>query len=270
MQRRTADGGGQQSTAKDDGGGQGLPVACGGRACRCGTMPLVRRSLEEMGLRRMTPAQQLRAGRLPLRLGTLFVGLTLFGISMALLIQAGLGMIPWDVLHYGLARHLPLSIGTIVIAVSLVLLLLWIPLREMPGLGTIANAIWIGIVLDLVLPVIPEAEGVGVGLVMMAGGIVLNGIATAMYIGAQLGPGARDGLMTALSRLLPVSLRVVRTGIEVIVVIAGWLLGGVVGVGTVLFALTIGVLTQTFLPYLVVRLPPVHPAPAGRDPGDGR
>src|SRR5690625_2296260 len=206
-----------------------------------------------MGLRRMTPAQQLRAGRLPLRLTTLFLGLTLFGISMALLIQAGLGMLPWDVLHYGLARHLPISIGTIVVGLSLLLLLLWIPLREMPGLGTVANAVWIGVVLDLALPVIPAAEGLGVALLMMAGGIVLNGVATAMYIGAQLGPGPRDGLMTSLSRLLPFSLRVVRTGIEVAVVIAGWLLGGVVGVGTVLFALTIGWLTQLFLPLLVVR-----------------
>lgn len=226
----------------------------------------MRRSLEDLGLRRMTPAQQLRAGRLPLRLGTLFLGLTLFGISLAMMIQAGLGMMPWDVLHYGLSRHLPLSIGSILIALSLLLLLLWIPLREMPGVGTIANAIWVGVVLDVALLVLPTVEAMGGRIPMMIGGIVLNGLATAMYIGAQLGPGPRDGLSTALARLLPMSLRVVRTGIEVIVVITGWLLGGVVGVGTVLFALTIGPLVQTFLPYLSVRLPPVHPGQGTRTP----
>lgn len=228
--------------------------------------PIVRRSLEDLGLRRMTPAHQLRAGRLPLRLGTLLLGLTLFGVSLAVMIQAGLGMMPWDVLHYGLSRHLPLSIGTILIGLSLLLLLLWIPLREMPGVGTIANAIWVGIVLDLALMVVPAVEPLAGRIPMMVGGIVLNGIATAMYIGAQLGPGPRDGLSTALARLLPVSLRVVRTGIEVIVVLTGWLLGGVVGVGTVLFALAIGPLTQTFLPFLAVRLPPVHPGQGSRAP----
>lgn len=228
--------------------------------------PMVRRSLEDLGLRRMTPAQQLRAGRMPLRLGSLVLGLTLFGVSLALLIRAGLGMMPWDVLHYGLARHLPMSIGTIVVVLSLLLLLLWIPLREMPGLGTITNALWVGVALDLSLLVMPEAAGVGAGIAMMIGGIVLNGVATAMYIGAQLGPGPRDGLMTSLSRLLPFSLRTVRTGIEVIVVLAGWLLGGVVGVGTVLFAVAIGPLTQAFLPYLAIRLPPPHPTPARTPP----
>lgn len=216
----------------------------------------------------MTPAQQLRAGRLPLRLLSLFTGLTLFGISMAMLIQSGLGMLPWDVLHYGIARHLPVTIGTVVVGVSLLLLLLWIPMREMPGLGTIANALWIGVVLDLTLLVLPPAEHLGWRIAFMLGGIVINGVGTAMYIGAQLGPGPRDGLTTALSRLLPVSLRVVRTGIEVTVALVGWLLGGVIGVATVLFAFSTGPLTQFFLPHLAIRVGPVHPTP--RDDGGRR
>jgi uncharacterized membrane protein YczE len=212
---------------------------------------------DRLGLRRMSPAQQLRAGRLPRRLVQLFVGLSVFGLSMAMLIQAGRGMIPWDVLHYGLAEHLPLSFGTIVIVVALAVLLLWIPLREMPGLGTLSNAIWVGIAADFSLSVLPAPEDLPWQLLLMTVGIVLNAAATAMYIGAQLGPGPRDGLMTGLARISPLSLRVIRTGIEIAVVLIGWLLGGVVGAGTVLFALTIGPLTQFFLPPLVVRLP--HP-----------
>lgn len=221
----------------------------------------MRRSLEELGLRRMTPGQQLRAGRLPLRLVTLMVGLSLFGLSMGMLIRGGLGMIPWDVLHYGVARHAPFSIGTIVIAVSAIVLLLWIPMREMPGLGTIANAIWVGISLDATLAVLPPVQNLPGQFALMVGGILLNAAATAMYIGAQLGPGPRDGLMTGLARLLPFSVRIIRTCIEVTVVVIGWLLGGVVGVATVVFALSIGPLTQAFLPWLVVPVDP--PADSG-------
>lgn len=219
-------------------------------------------STEDLGLRRLTPAQQLRAGRLPRRLTQLMVGLTLFGLSMAMLIRAGLGMLPWDVLHYGVALHVPLSFGTIVVLVSFAVLLLWIPLREMPGLGTIANALWIGVAADVSLALLPSPTALGWQVAMMLGAIVLNGLSTALYIGAQLGPGTRDGLMTGLARRLPVSLRLIRTGIEVVVVLVGWLLGGVVGVGTVLFALAIGPLTQFFLPRLVVRLPDAPPGPA--------
>lgn len=219
-------------------------------------------STEDLGLRRLTPAQQLRAGRLPRRLTQLMVGLTLFGLSMAMLIRAGLGMLPWDVLHYGVALHVPLSFGTIVVLVSFAVLLLWIPLREMPGLGTIANALWIGVAADVSLALLPSPATLGWQVAMMLGAIVLNGLSTALYIGAQLGPGTRDGLMTGLARRLPVSLRLIRTGIEVVVVLVGWLLGGVVGVGTVLFALAIGPLTQFFLPRLVVRLPDAPPGPA--------
>ena len=221
---------------------------------------------EALGLRRMTPAQQLRAGRLPRRLVQLFVGLTLFGLSMAMLIRAGLGMIPWDVLHFGLARHLPLSFGVIVILLSVVVLLLWIPLREMPGLGTVANALWVGVAADLSLALLPELTRLPAQIGLMAGGIVLNAVATGLYIGAQLGPGPRDGLMTGLPRVIPLSLRTIRTGLEVIVVLLGWLLGGVVGVGTVLFAISIGPLTQFFLPHLVIRLPEGPGTPEDQPP----
>ncbi|USQ78006.1 membrane protein YczE [Ornithinimicrobium cryptoxanthini] len=209
-----------------------------------------------LGLARMTPRQQLRAGRLPRRLTQLFVGLTIFGLSMAMLIRAGLGMIPWDVFHYGVATHVPLSFGTIAILVSLAVLLLWIPLREAPGLGTIANAIWVGLSADAALALLTTPDSLVLQVLMMLGGIVLNGAATALYIGAQLGPGPRDGLMTGLAHRTRFSLRLIRTGIEVTVVLIGWLLGGVVGVGTVLFAVSIGPLTQLFLPPLVVQLEP--------------
>lgn len=209
-----------------------------------------------LGLQQMTPRQQLRAGRLPRRLIQLFVGLWIFGFSMAMLIRGGLGMIPWDVFHFGVASHVPLSFGTIAIIVALFVLLLWIPLREMPGLGTVANAILVGIAADVGLAVLTTPDSLVLKIALMVGGILLNAFSTALYIGAQFGPGPRDGLMTGLARRLPVSLRVIRTGIEVVVVVIGWLLGGVVGLGTVLFALSIGPLTQFFLPPLVVRVDP--------------
>lgn len=209
-----------------------------------------------LGLARMTPREQLKAGRLPRRLTQLFIGLTIFGLSMAMVIRAGLGMIPWDVFHYGVAAHVRLSFGTITIVVALAVLLLWIPLREMPGLGTVANAIWVGLAADAGLHLLTTPDSLVLQVLMMVGGIVLNGAATALYIGAQLGPGPRDGLMTGLTHRTGFSLRLIRTGLEVTVVLIGWLLGGVVGVGTVLFAVSIGPLTQFFLPSLVVQVDP--------------
>jgi len=209
-----------------------------------------------LGLQRMTPRDQLRAGRLPHRLVQLFVGLTIFGLSMAMLIRAGLGMIPWDVFHYGVASHVPLSFGTITIIVALAVLLLWIPLREMPGVGTVANAIWVGVSADIGLALFSEPEPLVLQILMMVAGVVLNAFATALYIGAQLGPGPRDGLMTGLAHRTRFSVRAIRTSLEVAVVAIGWLLGGVVGVGTVVFALSIGPLTQAFLPPLVVKVDP--------------
>jgi len=139
--------------------------------------------------------------------------------------------------------------------VKSIILLLWIPLRQMPGLGTVANAIWIGIVSDFVLRWLPFAPSLPLQLLYVAAGIAINGVATAMYIGSQLGPGPRDGLMTGVSRVTGLSLRVARTAIEVVVVAGGWLLGGVFGVGTIAYALAVGPLTQFFLPYFIVRLP---------------
>lgn len=216
-----------------------------------------RRQLAEIG-----PLAQLRAGRLGLRLPLLLVGLFLYGASMAMVLRATLGQIPWDVLHVGVSHHVPLSFGTIVVGISLLVLIPWIPLRQKPGLGTIGNALLIGPSADLVLSLTSPPEGLGWRVLLLLAGVVLNGMATGMYIGSQFGPGPRDGLMTGLARVTGGSLRLVRTGIEVTVVVIGWLLGGVVGVGTVLYAVAIGPLAQLFLPIFTVELRP------GPDDGD--
>jgi uncharacterized membrane protein YczE len=203
----------------------------------------------------LTPLQQLRAGRLPRRVGQLMVGLVLYGLSMAMMLRGGLGLDPWDVFHFGVADGLPVSFGTVVIITAVAVLLLWIPLRQAPGLGTIANAVVIGLATDaaLALLVAPDAMAGRVGL--LVGGVVLNGLATALYIGSQLGPGPRDGLMTGLVRRTGWSVRVVRTSIELAVVLVGWSLGGVVGAGTIVYALSIGPLVQQMLPFFIVSLP---------------
>ena len=211
---------------------------------------LPRRELADIG-----PLAQLRAGRLGVRVPLLLAGLFFYGASMAMVLRSTLGLIPWDVLHVGVSRHVSLSFGTIVVAVSLLVLLPWIPLRQKPGLGTIANALLIGPSADLVLSVLPAPEHLGWRLLLLIGGVVLNGVATGMYIGSQLGPGPRDGLMTGLAKVSGRSLRFVRTGIEVTVVLVGWLLGGVVGLGTALYAVAIGPLAQFFLPLFTVELP---------------
>ncbi len=210
-----------------------------------------RRQLADVG-----PLEQLRAGRLALRLPLLLVGLFLYGASMALVLRSVLGLIPWDVLHVGLQRHVPLSFGTVVILVSVLVLLLWVPLRQKPGLGTVCNALLIGPSADLVLALVPETTAPGWRILMLLAGVVLNGAATGMYIGSQFGPGPRDGLMTGLARVTGRSIRLVRTALEVGVVAVGWLLGGVVGLGTLLYAVAIGPLTQLFLPLFTVELRP--------------
>lgn len=192
--------------------------------------------------------------RLPRRLVQLYAGLLLFGVSMALLVRAQLGVIPWDVLHQGLSRQLGVSMGSVVIAVSLLLLLAWIPLRERPGIGTISNALVIGLTLDATLEVLPPVDAVPLRVLLVLTGVLLNAVATASYIGVHLGPGPRDGLMTGLVRRTGRSVRLVRTSIEAAVVLVGWLLGGTVGVGTVVYALAIGPLVQFLLPRLSVRL----------------
>lgn len=214
-----------------------------------------RRALQDL-----SPLEQLRAGRMPRRLVQLFAGLTLFGASTAMMIRSGLGLNPWTVLHAGLARHLPWSIGTVVILTGVLVLALWIPLRQVPGVGTVANTLWLGVALDLTLRVLPPVDGLGLQVPLLLSGIVLNGLAGALYIGSQLGAGPRDGLMTGLAHRTGGSLRVFRTGIEVTVLALGWFLGGTVGVGTALFALAVGPLVQRFMPWCVVLVEQPRPS----------
>jgi uncharacterized membrane protein YczE len=210
----------------------------------------------------MSPRQQLRAGRLPRRLIQLLAGLTLYGVSLAMMIRAQLGLDPWDVFHYGVSVHLPVSFGTVTILVGMAVLLLWVPLRQMPGLGTVLNVFVIGLVTDGALAVLSTPSALLPRAVLLATGIVLNGLAGALYIGSQLGPGPRDGLMTGLVRRTGHSVGLVRTAIELSALGVGWLMGGVVGVGTVAYALAIGPIMHVLLPRLTVRLEPVGiPAP---------
>ena len=200
------------------------------------------------------PIAQLRAGRLGRRLPQLYLGLVAYGVSLGLMYRGDLGLAPWDVLHSGLIEHLPMTLGQAVILMSFVVLLLWIPLREKPGLGTISNAIVVGLSADATLALLDRPDNLVLRVGLMVGGIVLCGLATAMYIGAQLGRGPRDGLMTGLARRTGRSIRLVRTGLEVTVVVIGLLLGGTLGLGTVLYALAIGPLTQLWLPAWIVTL----------------
>ncbi|KQQ98649.1 hypothetical protein ASF74_13020 [Arthrobacter sp. Leaf145] len=195
------------------------------------------------------------------RITQLLIGLAMYGISLAMFIRAGLGLDPWDVFHQGLSQKTGVSIGVVVIAVSFLVLLLWIPLRQMPGIGTIANAVLVGLFADLGLWLIPSFSHLGGQIAMLAGAVILNGIASACYIGARLGPGARDGLMTGLVRRTGWSVRLVRTGIEVVVLAVGFLLGGSVGVGTVVYALAIGPIVQVLLPKFMVPERPKATAP---------
>jgi uncharacterized membrane protein YczE len=178
----------------------------------------------------------------------LLSGLALYGASVALLTRARLGLEPWGVLAEGVMKHTGLSFGTVTGLISVAVLLLWIPLRQRPGIGTVANVLVISVTVDLVRAVVPDQHDLAWQIAFLAGGVLLNGVATATYVGARLGPGARDGLMTGLAARTGRSVRLVRTGIEVTVVVAGFALGGTVGFGTVLYALAIGPLTQALLP----------------------
>ena len=171
---------------------------------------------------------------------------------MALLVRAELGVMPWDVLHQGLARTFGGSIGLVSIVVGALLLVLWIPLHQRPGVGTLSNVMVIGVSVDVALAVLPAVDNLVVRILLVVAGIGLNAVATAAYIGVQLGPGPRDGLMTGLVRRTGGSVRLVRTSIEVVVVLSGWLLGGTLGLGTVLYALMIGPLVQPLLPVFTV------------------
>ena len=186
------------------------------------------------------------------RLPQLVAGLTLYGVSMAMQLRATLGVNPWDVFHQGLARHLPLSFGLVTAVVGVAVLLLWLPLRQRPGIGTVANVVVIAVTVDVALALVPAPSALPARIALLVGAIVLNGVATAAYVGVRLGPGPRDGLMTGLAARTGWSIRLVRSGIEVAVLAVGWLLGGTVGFGTVAYALAIGPLTQAFLPWFVV------------------
>ncbi|MFD8668169.1 YitT family protein [Streptomyces microflavus] len=204
------------------------------------------------------------------RLVQLYAGLALYGASSALLVRAGLGLEPWGVLHQGLTELTGISIGVVSIIVGAVVLLLWIPLRQRPGLGTVSNVFVVGLAMDGTLALVGGLDGFGIRIPVMVLGIVLNGVATGLYISARFGPGPRDGLMTGLNRVTGRSIRLVRTAIEVAVVVTGFLLGGSLGAGTVLYALAIGPLAQLFLRVFELPAPAkatVTPAPpAGPDP----
>ncbi|MFZ2981258.1 MAG: hypothetical protein WA085_09520 [Sphingobium sp.] len=190
---------------------------------------------------------------MPHRLFQLFWGLCLYGFSMALMLRANLGLDPWDVLHQGIAPSLGLTFGMTVNLVGLVVLLLWIPLRQRPGVGTVLNIVVIGTAVDLSLMILPTPEGYAARFAFLIGGIVLNGIAGGAYIGAGLGPGPRDGLMTGLCARTGWPVKIVRTAIELAVLTIGWMMGGTVGVGTVLYAVSIGWVVHHALPALQIK-----------------
>lgn len=193
------------------------------------------------------------SGHLTRRLSQLYLGLALYGASSALLVRSGLGLEPWNVLHQGLAERTGLTISTVSIVVGAAVLLLWIPLRQKPGLGTVSNVFVVGLAMDATLALVPDhSYGLAADVPLLIAGIVLNGAATGLYIAARFGPGPRDGLMTGLHALTGRSVRLMRTGIEVAVVATGFVLGGSVGIGTLAYALTIGPLAQFFLRYFTV------------------
>jgi uncharacterized membrane protein YczE len=182
----------------------------------------------------------------PVRWTALLTGLVAYGLSMALMVRASLGLDPWDVLHQGLSRCTGWTIGIASAIVGLAVLLAWIPLRTRPGFGTVANVIVIAVSVDASLAVLPAPAALPARVTMMLGAVVLNAFATVLYIGAGLGPGPRDGLMTGLVARTGLSVRLVRT-IEATVLAGGWLLGGTVGLGTVVYAFGIGPLVQLFV-----------------------
>lgn len=193
--------------------------------------------------------------RLAARFVQLVAGLFLYGFTMAMLVESTLGLDPWDVFHEGVANHVDLTFGQVVIATGAIILLLWIPLRQLPGIGTILNVLIIGLAADFGLAVIAQPDDLWLRVLLLIGGVVGNGFAGALYIGAALGAGPRDGLWLGLVRRTGRSVRFWRTAIEVTVLAVGFALGGTVGLGTVLYALTIGPIVQFFLPYLQAEVP---------------
>ena len=203
------------------------------------------------------------------RISQLLAGLFLYGMGISLMVRAGIGVAPWDVLTQGISHRTGIPFGLVTNIVGLLVLLLWIPLRERPGVGTVANVLLIGPSAQLGLALIPQQTAPVLQGLVFAGGLALVAVATGLYIGARLGPGPRDGLMTGLHRRTGWRIWMVRTGIEVIVVIAGWLLGGQVGIGTLAFALLIGPMVGVTLPLFRVpeRATPGAPAETETEPG---
>jgi uncharacterized membrane protein YczE len=196
---------------------------------------------------------------LPRRLAQLYAGLVLYGVSGSFILLSGLGNDPWDVLHQGLSRQTGIGTGWWVCIVGALVLLLWIPLRQRPGLGTVSNVVIIGVAVVIMLALFDQPSELSARIALLAAGVVLNGVATGMYIGARFGPGPRDGLMTGFAARGH-SIRVVRTGIELSVLVAGALLGGTVGIGTLVYAVSIGPLAHVFVPAFTVRSPLPQPA----------
>jgi uncharacterized membrane protein YczE len=196
---------------------------------------------------------------LPRRLAQLYAGLVLYGVSGSFILLSGLGNDPWDVLHQGLSRQTGIGTGWWVCIVGALVLLLWIPLRQRPGLGTVSNVVIIGVAVVIMLALFDQPSELSARIALLAAGVVLNGVATGMYIGARFGTGPRDGLMTGFAARGH-SIRVVRTGIELSVLVAGALLGGTVGIGTLVYAVSIGPLAHVFVPAFTVRSPLPQPA----------
>jgi uncharacterized membrane protein YczE len=195
-----------------------------------------------------------RDRRLPRRLLQLYAGLVLYGVSMALMVRSSLGVMPWDVLHQGLSRQLGWSLGLVTVVIGAVVLLAWIPLRERPGLGTVLNVLVVSLAIDVTVWLAPAPEHAALRVLALLGGIAVVGLASAIYLGVDLGPGPRDGWMTGLHRRTGAPLWLVRLGIEGSVVVAGWLLGGTVGAGTLAFALLIGPAVDAAVRLLRVQL----------------
>ncbi|MEW1961706.1 hypothetical protein AB0269_04495 [Microbacterium sp. NPDC077644] len=198
---------------------------------------------------------RVRGRRLPRRIAQLLIGLFLYGVGIAFMVRGEIGAAPWDVLTQGIATHVPLTFGVITILTSVVVLLLWLPLRQRYGIGTLLNALLVGPSADVGLLLIPTGQPLWLRIGFFVIGLVVLAAATGMYIGAHFGPGPRDGLMTGLHKRTGWPIWAVRTGIEVVVVAVGWALGGNVGVGTLAFALLVGPLCQYFLRIFAIRLP---------------
>lgn len=200
-----------------------------------------------------------RSAALAVRVVQLFAGLILLGVALALIVEADLGLDPWDVFHQGVSERTDIGLGWVVILTGVVVLVGWVPLRQWPGFGTVANALVVGLAIEASLDVLPTPDAMAARVAFLLAGVLLNGLALGMYIGAGMGPGPRDGLMTGIAARGH-SIRVVRTGIELTVLVAGYLLGGSVGIGTIVFALTAGPLVHLTLPWFD-RWQAAEPAP---------